>query len=866
MFNMLPIRHYRRGNPKISTIVFLGIILVLSWSYWLILQIENNLPTPILNEDSDKDVNQFVAENALNLVNNLTKLGPRPVGSFENEVLAVSLLSRELNIISKKANKVHRILIDIQRVSGSFSLNFLDGMTSIYRNVQNVILKIGPHSEQKYSILMNCHFDSVPDSPGGSDNSAGCGVMLELLRIISLSPRPLKNNIIFLFNGAEENFLQGSHGFITQHKWAKDISAFINLEACGSGGRELLFQVGPENPWLMEAYSDTVFSPLASTLAQEVFQSGVIPGDTDYRIFRDFGKIPGFDFAWAVNGYVYHTKLDNAENVPIKSLQRTGNNLLPLVTRLAFTKYPIEGPKNGNLVFFDIVGKIMFRVPESSSYLIAIVAILSSYFIFSENSGTFYRIIPDYRKSSYYSHLLLVSGITVCSWALAVLFVFLYSQILIALDRCMSWYAKPAWILFLYGIPAIWIPARITDIIMNLHEKVLKSNWLAFTLHIDALQLIWTLALVICTLLHIRSAIVLSLYVLFLTIGNFLMGKIRFHDTTREGVTCLIVFALAMLIPFIQMSYIFNGALLVIIPIMGRSGSGFNAEGLIAVLSCLMFLLIFNHWVPLFCILDNFRKAIKYLNGIFMVAFLVLLLTPLGFPYSSDQRSLAPQRYMVLHVEQIFHEFDGSVSNDKGGYWIINLDINSPHTVSRLIPEINIAKRVDTCDTKLYCGLPYLIPVFSIIRETHWTDTPKPIISIPTELKMINMRLIDRHIRRYHFSVIGPDHMTFILSPILDADLISWSILNEKPLAGPSWNGRKTYFIYYSCGSDPLPLNFTVDLKVKPTNFSVMDIALTGHFLHGAHQRSLKLIKLLSQFPPWTVTSGWIATYKSYKF
>lgn len=43
---------------------------------------------------------------------------------------------------------------------------------------------------------------------GGSDDAAGCAVMLEILRIITQSPKILKHSVVFLFNGAEENLLQ----------------------------------------------------------------------------------------------------------------------------------------------------------------------------------------------------------------------------------------------------------------------------------------------------------------------------------------------------------------------------------------------------------------------------------------------------------------------------------------------------------------------------------------------------------------------------------------------------------------------------------------------------------------------------------
>jgi hypothetical protein len=51
---------------------------------------------------------------------------------------------------------------------------------------------------------------------------------------------------------------------------------------------------GPEHPWLVSAYANNAPHPFASIVGQELFQSGLIPSDTDYRIYRDYGGLPGW--------------------------------------------------------------------------------------------------------------------------------------------------------------------------------------------------------------------------------------------------------------------------------------------------------------------------------------------------------------------------------------------------------------------------------------------------------------------------------------------------------------------------------------------------------------------------------------------
>lgn len=116
---------------------------------------------------------------------------------------------------------------------------YFDDKWNMYQGIQNVIVKLTTKESQSDSyLLINSHFDSKPGSPGGyeqckfknadikcritrvGDDGVMVVVMLEVLRQMATSEIPFQHGIIFLFNGAEENALQGAHGFITQHKWA----------------------------------------------------------------------------------------------------------------------------------------------------------------------------------------------------------------------------------------------------------------------------------------------------------------------------------------------------------------------------------------------------------------------------------------------------------------------------------------------------------------------------------------------------------------------------------------------------------------------------------------------------------------------
>ena len=106
---------------------------------------------------------------------------------------------------------------------------------------------------------------------------------------------------------------------------------------------------------MLTALVRSAVHPFGSIIGEEIFQSGVIPSDTDFRIFRDHGRVPGLDIAFISHGHVatittlhyitlhyitlprcrhvYHTEHDTAHRVPSGSLQRAGDNVLAVLHR-----------------------------------------------------------------------------------------------------------------------------------------------------------------------------------------------------------------------------------------------------------------------------------------------------------------------------------------------------------------------------------------------------------------------------------------------------------------------------------------------------------------------------------------------------
>ncbi|XP_035463321.1 endoplasmic reticulum metallopeptidase 1 isoform X1 [Scophthalmus maximus] len=809
-----------------------------------------------------KPSGDFNAARARRHLEQITSVGPRPVGSPENEVLTVGYLLEQIEKIRlETAAGAHQLRADVQRPTGSFSIDFLGGFTSYYDRVTNIAVRLEPKGGAKHLMLANCHFDTVANSPGASDDAVSCAVMLEVLHSLANQSAPLHHGVVFLFNGAEENILQASHGFITQHPWAKQVRAFINLEAAGVGGKEVVFQTGPENPWLVQAYVHAAKHPFASVVGQEVFQSGIIPSDTDFRIYRDFGNIPGIDLAFIENGFIYHTKYDTADRILTDSIQRAGDNILAVLKHLVTSDTLADSSKyrHGNMVFFDLLGVVVVAYPARVGTILNYLVAAATFLYLAKKAS-----LPGNGGGRYVRDLAYATGVAVLSWFVTLLSVLIVALLVTLLGRSMFWYNHFYASICLYGAAASGKMILIHTLAKNLYYGQGVRLVELGDLYFDVSLLLWCCSLVWLTQQGLCSAYVPMLMVAFPLATKLLLAKEFKHR--GASVKYSVLYLLGLALPYVHFMFLIWVVFEIFTPIMGRSGTEIPPEVVLASLVTLATIFLSSFFLHFIYLVRSTKWILASLASVFIVVFL-LMSCGFFFPYSGSPDSPRPKRVFLQHTTRTFHNLQGQVESRDSGLWINSFDYTGIQHITPHIPEINDSIRTRCREDRPFCGYPWFLPVKFLSKKNWYLPAPEVSPSSPLEFSLVSREETSWGTVKMTFRAKGPSHMSLYLMPHRGASLSTWSFGDGTP----QFDLSGEYFIFYSHGLDAPTWTFWFEIQPPrdpdPSGpEGMISVAISSHYFFGEDQRTAQLEEILHRFPTWAFPSFWVSTYDMYRY
>lgn len=270
---------------------------------------------PRFVSSDDAPLAEFSTKRAMEHVTEIAK-SPHYVGSANHQVVADYLVA-----------ELKKLGLEATIEEGTT----LTGWGNLVKS-KNILARIRGSQNTKALMLLS-HYDSAPHSAskGAGDDGAGIAAILETVRAFQHNTTPHKNDIIVLFTDAEELGLNGAAQFVMQSRWAKDVGLVLNCEARGTSGPSyMLMEVNNGNAAMVEHFSEADPDyPVANSLMYSIYK--MLPNDTDLTVFREQGKIQGFNFAFIDSHFNYHTAQDDAAHLDLRSLEHQGRYLVPLL-------------------------------------------------------------------------------------------------------------------------------------------------------------------------------------------------------------------------------------------------------------------------------------------------------------------------------------------------------------------------------------------------------------------------------------------------------------------------------------------------------------------------------------------------------
>ncbi|SNX83965.1 uncharacterized protein MEPE_02673 [Melanopsichium pennsylvanicum] len=632
--------------------------------------------------ESHKFHELFSEANAVGVMHHLSvDIGYRIVGTKEHveaeNWLEVVLRRYEGYHNTGTPDNPGRTQVEVYKQIGDGAHRF-DFMSNVvwkrYYSMSNLVVRIsdGTDESKANSLLLNAHLDSTLPSPGGADDGVGVAILMEALRVLTLpnTGRRLYNSVVLLFNDGEESLQDASHLYITQHNETNaGVKAVVNLEACGTSGPELLFQATSAE--MLEAYSH-VPHPFGTVLANDVFSTGLILSDTDFRQFVEYGNdLTGLDMALVGNSYLYHTRKDIPTYLEPGATQHFGENTLAIIQHLCLKNESVNLLRNIQPhqtrhtlpIYFSIAGRYFFLLQNKAFK--SIVMGLSAFINFQLSSVVRSESAIGALNLTILS--VLSALVSVVGAALgANIVAFIMAKVL---GKGMSWYSHEFFPILLYAPPAmagILIVQYLTSKLVEPYKRPYLERS-----SLSGMAIFFNLGLLGMNAFGIGSAYLMALasitFTVATTLNDFVLigvGQIEDKLVAPDNRVSAYVYAVMTVIPGIVGVEGIASFLDLFVPLTGRMGEISPADHIIASIVAGLVFLCFPFAIPLAhrYTNENLRKTILALMGI-TAAVMAVFASPGWKPFDEAH----PKRLFVHQVENI-------TSNE----WFINVGSADP--------------------------------------------------------------------------------------------------------------------------------------------------------------------------------------------
>lgn len=345
--------------------------------------------------------------------------------------------ARAAEYLANELRKLPGVEVELQEYAGTHVHQFIPRLPFVYRTT-NVVARLPGKSAE--AILLDTHYDTLIDSVGAADDAAGVACIVEALRALAREA-PLDRTIVVNLNGAEEVGLLGAAAFLS-HRWAKDVRAYLYLEALPAG-RSVLIGAGPGNPWLAKAYARAVRAPLGNVVAQDLAQSGLLPFNGDFTPFHEAGLV-GLDLAMVGDAWAVHTRLDRLDHLEQGGMQHLGDATLAATRELARAGTSLT-PESQSAVFYDLLGLTMVAYSATTARALAALALVA--FLLLLLRALYFHWVSPW-------NVLAAFGWTWLGVAAGLLGALLPAVMLKLVHGSPGWFARPALLVPAFAVPA----------------------------------------------------------------------------------------------------------------------------------------------------------------------------------------------------------------------------------------------------------------------------------------------------------------------------------------------------------------------------------------------------------------------------